>query len=110
MMSDGNSDRLMAEINHVRRQLTNGTISAALDPKRRVLISTAFNALRLLLAEDHLQAMERGATLFDTVILDEAGLLSRAVTAALSFFGGHGVVLVGDPLQLAPISKMARPC
>ncbi|NCB40751.1 MAG: DUF2075 domain-containing protein, partial [Erysipelotrichia bacterium] len=42
-----------------------------------------------------------------TIVIDEAGLISRAAGAALSMLGAIRVVWVGDPLQLAPISKSA---
>jgi hypothetical protein len=45
---------------------------------------------------------------FTTVIIDEAGLISRASVAALSLLASRRVVLSGDPKQLAPISKISR--
>jgi hypothetical protein len=45
---------------------------------------------------------------FTTVVIDEAGLLSRATVAVLSLFAAKRTLLVGDPKQLAPISKVSR--
>jgi hypothetical protein len=42
------------------------------------------------------------------LVIDEAGLMSRAVVAGLSLLAARRVVVVGDAKQLAPISKMSR--
>ncbi|MCP4499872.1 MAG: AAA family ATPase [Deltaproteobacteria bacterium] len=73
----------------------------------RVVISTAHQATRLI-AKDIEKQRLRGQAPFTLVVLDEAGLLSRAQTAALSLLSSRGVLLVGDPKQLAPIASLTR--
>ena len=55
-----------------------------------------------------LPLLDNGKVHFTTVIVDEAGLISRAATAVLSLLGSKRVLIVGDSKQLAPISKISR--
>jgi len=87
------------------RELRGAAAAAARDARRRVLVTTAFHALTFV-AERNL--LDERAAPFTTVVIDEAGLLSRATLAALSLLAARRVVLVGDPKQLAPISRMSR--
>src|SRR5262249_28020551 len=52
--------------------------------------------------------VEDGCAPFTTIIIDEAGLISRAAAVALSLLASRRVVLVGDSKQLAPISRISR--
>ena len=56
---------------------------------------------------EYREMIERGQAPFTTVIIDEAGLISRAATAVLSLLASRRVILAGDPKQLAPISRMS---
>ncbi|MEQ8768695.1 MAG: AAA domain-containing protein, partial [Planctomycetota bacterium] len=100
--------RLQSDRALVRQQIENGSLSALLDPDKRVVVMTAAGASNVLGLEDVVQAIESGDLLFTTVILDEAGLLPRVSAAALSLFASWRTLLVGDPAQLAPISRIAR--
>ena len=74
----------------------------------KVIASTAFRASTMLWHPEYREMIERGQAPFTTVIIDEAGLISRVATAALSLLASRRVLLVGDPKQLAPISRMSR--
>lgn len=87
------------------RELRGAAGAAVRDSRRRVLITTAFHALAFV-AERNL--IDDKTAPFTTVVIDEAGLLSRATLAALSLLAARRVVLVGDPKQLAPISRISR--
>lgn len=99
--------RLWSQIHDVRRALSAGCVSIA-DAKSRVVVATAFAALSEAASAGALRARaERGAP-FTTVVVDEAGLVSRAAVAALALHASRRVLLVGDPKQLSPISKISR--
>jgi superfamily I DNA/RNA helicase len=109
-LADRAEDRveLASQLRLLWRQLDAGVTDLALDPARRVVVTTAYQGL-VLAASDRLFARLRdGFAPFSTVILDEAGLLSRAAVAALALLAAHRVVLVGDPRQLSPVSKISR--
>ena len=78
------------------------------DPDVRVVVATAFKAMAFLNEDFITKMVENGEAPFTTVVIDEAGLISRAAIAALSLLAGHRVVLVGDSKQLAPISRISR--
>ena len=99
--------RLRAHMDELRKALR-GAGRAFVDARLRVVVSTAFSAVLQLAAEEVPDLLEQGQAPFTTVILDEAGLLSRAKTAALSLMASRRVLLVGDPRQLAPITRMSR--
>lgn len=77
-----------------------------LDDEVRVVVSTAFRATIFLNTIKEL--IEEHEVPFTTIIIDEAGLLSRAAIAALSLLASKRVLLVGDSKQLAPISRISR--
>ena len=60
-------------------------------------MSTSFKAIQLLNATDVQELVCECKAPFTTVIVDEAGLISRAAVAALSFLASRRVLLVGDP-------------
>lgn len=78
------------------------------DAQRRVVVSTAFKAMSYLKDESIRKMVEDGEAPFTTIFIDEAGLISRAVVAALSLLAARRVVLAGDSKQLAPISRISR--
>ena len=78
------------------------------DPAVRVVISTAFKAMNLLVDDLISKMVEAGEAPFTTIFIDEAGLISRSAVAALSLLASRRVVLVGDSKQLAPISRISR--
>ena len=73
-----------------------------------VVLCTAFRASTMLWYPEYREMIERGHAPFTTIIIDEAGLVSRAATAVLSLLASRRVILAGDPKQLAPISRMSR--
>ncbi|MEJ7592792.1 MAG: AAA domain-containing protein [Planctomycetaceae bacterium] len=77
-------------------------------PEVRVIVSTAFKAMSFLDDPIVKQLIENGEAPFTTILIDEAGLMSRAAIAALSLLAARRIVLVGDSKQLAPISRMSR--
>ena len=79
-----------------------------LDPNVRVVVSTAFKAMSMLRDGMVKSLFEKGEAPFTTIIIDEAGLISRVAIAALSLLAAKRVVLVGDSKQLAPISRISR--
>ncbi len=78
------------------------------DPDKRVVIATAFKAMKFLKNETVRKMIEDGEAPFTTIFIDEAGLISRTTVAALSLLAANRVVLVGDSKQLAPISRISR--
>jgi hypothetical protein len=90
------------------RQAIKDAVSAFVDGDLRVVMCTAFHALRQLVGDQSRKLVVDGEAPFTTLIVDEAGLLPRATTAALAMLAARRVMLVGDPKQLAPISRMAR--
>ncbi|MBI2481762.1 MAG: AAA family ATPase [Planctomycetia bacterium] len=78
------------------------------DPDVRVVVATAFKAMAFLNDDLITKMIENGEAPFTTVVIDEAGLISRAAIAALSLLASLRVVLVGDSKQLAPISRISR--
>ena len=52
-----------------------------------VVLCTAFRALTMLWYPEYRDMIERGHAPFTTIIIDEAGLVSRAATAVLSLLG-----------------------
>ncbi len=79
-----------------------------IDPEVRVIVATAFKAMSFLDDAIVKLLIENGDAPFTTILIDEAGLMSRAAIAALSLLAARRVVLVGDSKQLAPISRMSR--
>ncbi len=79
-----------------------------IDPEVRVVVGTAFKALKQLKDKALIKMMENGDAPFTTIFIDEAGLMSRASIAALSLLAARRIVLVGDSKQLAPISRISR--
>lgn len=79
-----------------------------MSPRAQVVVATAFKALTFLHSETLKTQLVDGYPPFTTVFIDEAGLISRSATAALTLLAARRVVVVGDSKQLAPISKISR--
>jgi hypothetical protein len=99
--------QLWVQIQAMREALSTGRVSVA-DVDSQVVIATAFVGVRDLANADSAARIARNASTFTTVIVDEAGLVPRVACAALSFWAARRFVLVGDPKQLSPISKISR--
>ncbi|MEO0605237.1 MAG: AAA domain-containing protein, partial [Myxococcota bacterium] len=99
--------RLTQAINTTRRAIRDAA-GAFLDPDLRVVVCTAFHALNRTVAPEVTALAAAGRAPFTTVVLDEAGLSSRAATAGMAQLAARHNWLVGDPQQLAPISRVAR--
>ena len=97
-----------SRIRRLRKQVQDVAKRNFLDRNIRVNISTAFRATTFLKHAEVKKSIEQGFAPFTTVFIDEAGLLSRVSIAAISLLASRRVVLVGDPKQLAPISRISR--
>jgi hypothetical protein len=95
-------------ISDLRRKMQDASKRVFEDASVQVVISTAYNAVRLLADPETSEQIADGRAPFTTIVMDEAGLLSKATVATLSLLSANRVVLVGDPKQLAPISKVSR--
>lgn len=90
------------------RAMKDSAFNIFVSPDVRVVVSTAFKAITLVTDPTVRNLLARGEAPFTTVVIDEAGLISRAAAAALSLLASRRVLLVGDAKQLAPISRMSR--
>ena len=99
--------RLSVQINATRRSIRDAA-GAFLDPDHRVVVCTAYQASSQAVTPEIAQLRAAGRAPFTTVVIDEAGLVGRAMSAMLAQLAARRVWLVGDPRQLAPISRVAR--
>ncbi len=97
--------RLRHRLGVLVRELRGAAGAAASNGALRAVVTTAFHALSFACERS---LVTDGTAPFTTVVVDEAGLISRATIAALSVLAARRVVLVGDPRQLAPIARMNR--
>lgn len=104
----GDKADIRRQLSALWRQIKEISLENFLDEDVYVVVSTSFKATQLLNATDVRELICDGKAPFTTIIVDEAGLISRAAVAALSFLASRRVLLVGDPKQLAPISKISR--
>lgn len=95
-------------IQQLKRAMRDASFNAFASGEAKVVVATAFKAMTLLNDPAMRDVIAGGSTPFTTVIIDEAGLISRAAVAALSLFASQRVVLAGDSKQLAPISRISR--
>ena len=100
--------RIRQNLVRVREAMKDRAVTIFTSAHTQVVVSTAFRALTLIKDPAVQNMLNRGIAPFSTIVIDEASLLSRATTAVLSMLAARRVVLVGDPRQLAPISKMSR--
>lgn len=96
------------KIKEVREKMLDSNLKNFLDESVRVVVSTSFKATMFLGNETVKLDLERKFAPFTTIFIDEAGLMSRVAISALSLLASRRVVLVGDPKQLAPISRISR--
>lgn len=99
---------IRSQIKSLQREMRDASLRNFLDSKNRVIVTTAFKATTLLKRYETKSDIEAGFAPFTTIMIDEAGLLSRAAISALSLLASRRVVLVGDSQQLAPISRISR--
>ena len=99
---------LRKDIRRHVRAMRDTAFNIFVSPAVKVVISTAFKAITLVTDPTIRSIFARGEAPFTTIIIDEAGLISRATAAALSFLASRRVLLVGDAKQLAPISNVSR--
>jgi superfamily I DNA/RNA helicase len=103
-----NRASLLVEIKEILKLVKDVSRHAFLATDVDVVVSTAFRASTMLWSPEYREMIEQGQAPFTTIIIDEAGLISRAATAVLSLLASRRVILAGDPKQLAPISRMSR--
>ncbi|MCU0721388.1 MAG: AAA domain-containing protein, partial [Pirellula sp.] len=99
---------IRSQIKTLQGEMRDASLRNVLDSKNRVIVTTAFKATTLLKRAEIKSDIESGYAPFTTIMIDEAGLLSRASISALSLLASRRVVLVGDSQQLAPISRISR--
>jgi hypothetical protein len=99
---------LRREVQELRRLMKDSAFNIFTSPEVKVVVATAFKAVTLL-SDPAIRSLPAGGQApFTTILIDEAGLMCRAVVAGLSLLAARRVVIVGDAKQLAPISKIAR--
>lgn len=96
------------QIAKLRAEVSDQSRRIFVDSAVRVVVATAFKAIKSVDDEMVRKMIESGKAPFTTIFIDEAGLISRAAVAALSLLASRRVVLVGDSKQLAPISRISR--
>ncbi|OWK45500.1 DNA helicase II related protein [Fimbriiglobus ruber] len=96
------------QIQQLRRAMKDASFNAFASGDAQVVVATAFKAMTLLNDPEMRDVIAAGSAPFTTVVIDEAGLISRAAVAALSLYASKRVVLAGDSKQLAPISRISR--
>ncbi|QEG24565.1 AAA domain-containing protein [Mariniblastus fucicola] len=108
--AESTQDRAMMRMHlqQLRDDCSDCSKKAFLDPDVSVVVATAFKAVSLIKDEFIAAMVNESRAPFTTIIIDEAGLISRSAVAALSLLASDRVVLVGDSKQLAPISRIAR--
>lgn len=99
---------LRRDVQELRRRMKDSAFNIFASPDVKVVVATAFKAVTLLSDPAIRSMVVAGQSPFTTVLIDEAGLMPRAVVAGLSLLASRRVVVVGDAKQLAPISKMSR--
>jgi hypothetical protein len=96
------------QVQELRCRMKDSAFNIFVSPEVKVVIATAFKAIALLNDPVIRSLAAGGEAPFTTVVIDEAGLMCRAVVAGLSLLASRRVVVVGDAKQLAPISKISR--
>ena len=99
---------LRKQIQELLKKMKSSSLDHFISPHVKVVVATVFKATALLNDQAIRDLLSKNLSCFSTVIIDEAGLISRAAGAVLSLLGSHRVVFVGDPKQLAPISRVSR--
>ncbi|HSP80411.1 MAG TPA: AAA domain-containing protein, partial [Myxococcaceae bacterium] len=86
-----------AEVRKAREGLTDETLFVAREGHATLMVLTVHRALRLV---SELEGAER----FDRLVVDEAGMVSRAAAGLLAPLARQ-VLLAGDPKQIGPVSR-----
>ena len=101
--------KLQKQIQELHRLMKDAALNVFVSRDVKVVVSTAFKVMTFLSDPTIRAILSHDETPFTTVIIDEAGLFSRAVTAALSILASRRILLVGDSKQLAAtISRISR--
>ena len=100
--------RIRLQIKSLQNDMRDAAKINFLNKNVRVVVSTAFKASLFLRRDEVKVPLGEGYAPFTTIFIDEAGLISRAASSALSLLASRRVVLVGDSKQLAPISRISR--
>lgn len=78
------------------------------DQGPRCVLTTSHAAVAAAASQEMQPFLLHERAPFTTVVIDEAGLLSRAVVGAIGLLASRQLVLVGDPRQLSPICQAER--
>ena len=100
--------QLRCQIQELRRRMKDSAFNLFVSSDVKVVVGTAFKTMTLLNNPAILAMIASDGSPFTTVVIDEAGLMSRATISALSLLASRRIVVVGDAKQLAPISKVSR--
>ncbi|HBT76903.1 MAG TPA: AAA family ATPase [Planctomycetaceae bacterium] len=100
--------QLALEIGDLKRLMDDPVKHHFLNSKTSTVVCTAFKATRMVTDDDISEMIRNGFAPFTTVIIDEAGMLSRMNAAMLSLLASKRIILVGDSKQLSPISRISR--
>jgi superfamily I DNA/RNA helicase len=95
-------------VQQLKRAMKDASFNSFVSPDTRVVVSTAFMAMVILNDPEVRRVVTSGCAPFTTVVIDEAGLISRVAAAALSLLAARRVLLAGDSKQLTPISRISR--
>ena len=87
---------LREAITRCQRATKDDSKEAFVDTDVRVVVATSFKAVTRLDTVEMRDRLVEGQAPFTTIVIDEAGLLSRAAVAALSLLASRRVLLVGD--------------
>lgn len=92
--------KLQAELRGLRNKLKDPTLREAEKGDSPLMVLTVHRALRLV-------SELEGKKTFQRLVVDEAGMVTRAATALLAPLAEQ-VTLAGDPKQIGPVSRAAE--
>ncbi|ADO73074.1 AAA domain-containing protein [Stigmatella aurantiaca] len=92
--------RMQAELRTLRGRVKDPTLREAEKGDSPLMVLTVHRALKLVAELD-------GEETFARLVVDEAGMVTRAATALLAPLARH-VTLAGDPKQIGPVSRAAE--
>lgn len=92
--------KLQAELRGLRHKVKDPTLREAEKGDSPLMVLTVHRALKLV-------AELEGETTFQRLVVDEAGMVTRAATGVLAPLAEQ-VMLAGDPKQIGPVSRAAE--
>ncbi|NNB92408.1 AAA family ATPase [Corallococcus exiguus] len=92
--------RMQAELRSLRGRVKDPTLKEAEKGESPLMVLTVHRALRLV-------SELEGEETFQRLVVDEAGMVTRAATALLAPLARQ-VTLAGDPKQIGPVSRAAE--